>query len=384
MMDCSDRLVPSSVLIPDGDTWDTVKVLRCLSTEPSITTHILSRSRRPIARFSRHCAGCHYHGREGDDEWVRAVGGLVERHKIDIVLPVTDFGVEFVVRNKQALSEFAALPPLPDLDLLRLTNDKWSLQCYAQENDFPVPVSVLVGQAGNAMLDNPDLGSIKYPALLKPTLLAGGHGIVELKDSSDLARAWADGAVIKGCRYMLQSYVPGADISLYLYSREGEILAYTLQRSLSNKAHSFGPQKIMEFLDDGKTIELARDLIRAIKWNGVACIDFRIDLEDDTRKLIDFNPRFGQAILGCLAAGVNFPLIACLDAVGAEYPEMHQSAVRYAHPVTHAKMLVSGLFGNSAAKIKWREGGLSFTAKDPAPELFGAFLKVISRFHPGN
>lgn len=199
----SAKISSISVLIPDGETWEAVKALRCLSHVSGITAHVLAKARFPLARFSRYCSSYHCHKSENDDDWIRVIRSIVRSLRIDVVLPVTEKGVEFVARNRKAVSEFVAIPPIADSDLITISKDKWSFQCFATENGFPVPASVLIGKAGETSIALLDPDSVEYPALLKPTVLDGGFGIVKVKEPSDLADTWNNGRIIKGYQYML-------------------------------------------------------------------------------------------------------------------------------------------------------------------------------------
>ncbi len=212
-----------SVLIPDGETWDTVKVLRCLSHVSGITAHVLAKTRLSLARLSRYCSSYHCHTSEDDDDWIRVIRSIVRSLRIDVLLPVTEKGVEFVARNRKAVSEFVAIPPLADFELIMMAQDKWLFNCFAIQNGFPVPESVLIGTAGEASVASLDIDSIEYPALLKPTLIDGGFGIVKVEKPSDLGYRWNNGHIIKGYQYILQSYLPGAVYCLALYSQGGQV-----------------------------------------------------------------------------------------------------------------------------------------------------------------
>jgi predicted ATP-grasp superfamily ATP-dependent carboligase len=369
-----------SVLIPDGEMYFAVKVMRCLSRMPAVKIHILSKTKKTVARLSRYCSSCHYHASGNDDDWINVIRSLVEKLQIDVVLPATDTGFEFMVRNHEAISEFAGVPCLPDEELFNMVSDKWSFYCFAKKNGLPIPSSLFIGNAGQPLPDSLDLDSIEFPALLKPTRLSGGFGIVEVMESSDLVYAWEDKNIIKGCQYFLQSYVPGDFLCLCQYCKEGKVLDYTLQKSLFIPEHYFGPMKAMDFLENVETVELGARLVSIMGWNGATNIDFILDDRNMNVVILDFNPRFGQSVLGSLTAGVNFPVRACLDAVGVDCPEMQQNYVRYAHPVSHAKMLAYRFLGRKTpVKIHWRDGGLSFVVRDPFPELFGFVQKIVGR-----
>jgi hypothetical protein len=271
-----------SVLIPDGGNYDSLKVLCCLGQAPEVKAHILSRTKWSMARFSRYCARCHYHTSQNDGDWIDAIKDIVRKWDIDIVLPVSEGGVDFVARNRTAISEFATIPPIANVELLKMVHDKWSL------HGFPIPASVLVGVPGETSVASTDLRSVEYPALLKPTMLNGGFGIVKVKGPSDLDRAWNDRRIMKGCRYMLQSYVPGVDLCLQVFCKDGEILEYTVQKSLLLPEDYFGPQRIMEFAEDNGAVELGGRLVSALGFDSLKCF-----IKTNNNVSIRFHERLG-------------------------------------------------------------------------------------------
>lgn len=386
-MDSQCKIRPMSVLVPDGETWDTVKVLRCLNRVSGITTHVLANTRLPLARLSRYSSSCHCHTSQNDEDWIRAVRNIVRSLGIDVILPVTERGVEFVARNRTVISEFVAIPPLADFELIMTAQDKWAFNCFAVQNGFPVPASVLIGKAGEASVDSLDLDSVEYPVLLKPTLLDGGFGIVKVEKPSDLIRMWNGGRIIKGYQYILQSYLPGTVACLAIYCQDGEIVAYTLWKTLlTSHRRLYYSARAMEYFDDRGLVDLSKRLISAMGWSGIANIDFLINPDNEMINILDFNPRFGQSLLGSLVAGVNFPLLACLGAMGAEYPNMQQQeSIIYAHPATQSKMLISRLIGRPLpVKVRWRHGSLQFAVRDPLPELVDTFRKAMRQFRQNN
>lgn len=379
-MQAPTTIKPMSVLVPDGETWETVKVLRCLARAPALTVHILSRDRSPLARFSRYCSSCHHHTSENDAAWLRRIGGLARRLRIDVILPVTEKGVDFVVRNREAICEFAAVPPLPGLGPLRTVQNKWSLYRFGKERGLPVAPSLYVGNGTPGTCNLGELGSIAYPALLKPTSMAGGYGIVRVESPSDFQQALQDNRIMKGQEYMLQSYIPGNDLCLHVFCKNGEILAHAVQKALAGPDDYFGPQRVMEFVDDKEALDLGSRLVAALGWDGIACIDFRMDVRDRTLKILEVNPRFCQATLGCLLAGVSLPLLACLGAIGADHPDVQYKATRYAHPMPAGRILLSQLLGRrTPVKIMWSESGLQFTLSDPLPEVVDVARRTARR-----
>ncbi len=383
MIRISGNFRPMSVLIPDGgEALETVKVLRCLGQASGFTVHILSTARSPSARFSRYCAYLHHHSSQNDDEWVHAIERIVRQWKIDVVLPVTLRGVQLISQRREVISKVSAIPPVPEYELIELARNKWSLYRFAKQRGLPVVPSVFIGKGGEPISGSPDLDSIEYPALLKPTLQSGGFGIVKVDSASDLQSAWKDKRIIQGDEYILQSYIPCVDVSFSVFCQSGEVMAYTLWRELLPSKEPFRVPRLVEYTYDERAVDVGKRLVSAIGWDGVADIDLICDKRDRSVKILEVNPRFWQSLLGSLTAGVNFPLIACLSAVGEECPDMRQTRyIRYARLSASVHMLLpSFVAGGPAAGFSWRDSSIRFICNDPLPELVYALRRTARLF----
>lgn len=374
---------PVSVLIPDGeDSLEIVKVLRCLGQVPELKVHILSNTRSPSARFSRYCAHFHHHLSENDDEWIEVIEAITRQWEIDVVLPVTLRGVQLISQRREAISKVSAIPPIPEYELIELVRNKWSLYQFATQNGLPAVLSAFIAKGGEPISVSPGLDSIEYPALLKPTSQSSGFGIVKVDSPSDLENAWKDERIIKGSEYILQNYISGFDISFSVFCQSGKVIAYTLWKELLPSKEPFHVPRLVEYTEDEHAIDVGRRLVSAIGWDGVADIDLIFDKRDQTVKILEINPRFWQSLLGSFTAGVNFPLMACLTAVGAECPEMKQTRpIKYARPSASFHMLLSRLLGIKLAEgYRLRDSAIRFILSDPLPELVYALRKLTRRF----
>lgn len=370
-----------SVFIPDAETAESLKVLRCLSREPNVRAYILSRDRRSMARFSRHCAGSNYLSSRNEDDWINEIIRLIRDLQIDVVMPVTIDGVELVSRHREAISEFAAIPPLATPERIQMANDKWALHEFVTQHGLPGLPTILIGYAGDNVSNTVALDSIPYPALLKPMSQRGGFGIVEVKNVSDFNRAWQDERIMKGKKYLLQSLIPSVDYSLSVCCQRGEIIAYTLYRALSHSDNPYQIGNLVEYVNDEQALDVGGRLVSAMGWEGVADIDLLLDKRDQKMRVLEFNPRFWQSLLGGLIAGVNFPLIWYLSAMGTIRPSAQREGARYARPSLYIKTLLGRFMGKRPpVKIRWGESDLQFTIRDPLPELVHVSRRITKRF----
>ena len=359
-----------SVLLPDGENEHALWVTRSLACSKQVRLIILSDERWTPVRFSRHCQLYQFRA-TGTDHAARlsAVSEMAKRIPIDIILPVGEEGALFVASEREGLSRLAALPPVPDLESLGTARNKWLLNQFARKHDLRVPESVLVtlDSAFNRQIRH----GLEYPVLLKPTSLTDGQGICRFDTPSDLLEFLErQGETQFKGQYLVQTYVPGSDLGLSVLCQEGEILAYTIQRGIISAAHRFGPLMAMEFIKQDDVLEMGRRLLAALRWSGVAHIDFRLDSRDGQANIIELNARYWGSLLGSLVAGVNFPYLACLAAQGMAFPVPEYRHSKYAYSTTVLKEGLRWFLGQSSLRgLTFQETGLRFFLIDPFPEL---------------
>jgi len=333
-----------------------------------------------MPRFSRFCGPFHYHRSINDLDWLDMIKTQAKRWNIDVIMPATLKGILFVSRNREAISEIAAVVPLAKPEMIAMANDKWAFHKFINQEKLPSVPTVYVGRAGEA-IRMPENDSIKYPALLKPTSESGGYGFINVTDFLDLAHAWYDKRIMNGREYILQSYVPAAHFSLSLCCQNGEIIAFTLNRKILLSKNPFSMEGMLEYDNNEQVIDIGKRLISAMRWDGVADIDFLVDNRDQKAKILEFNPRFWQTLLGGLIAGVNFPLIWCLSAFGIRQSSKQHITTKYVgSPLLSIKMMLSKLIGKRAViSTRWHESSLQFICNDPLPELIEVLRRVGRR-----
>jgi len=362
------------VLIPDGENEHVLWTARSLAHSKRVKLYILSDKRWTPVRFSRHCRLYKFRA-TGADHGARlnAVTEMMKRVHVDVILPVSEEGVLFAAAERESLSKLAALPPIPDLESLKTARNKWLLNQFAGQHDLPVPEAALV--TFDSAFEG-RISALEYPVLLKPTALTDGQGIRYFDTPAGLWRFLKsqEGALFKD-RYLVQTYVPGYDLGLSVLCRDGEILAFTIQRGIM--AHRFGSLTAMEFVRQDDVLELGQKLVTALRWNGVAHIDFRRDSRDGQPKIIELNARYWGSLLGSLVAGVNFPYLACLAAQGVSFPMPRYQLSKFTYTTTAIKEGLLRCVGKGSLKgFTFRETGLRFFLPDPLPEV----LKRLQEF----
>jgi predicted ATP-grasp superfamily ATP-dependent carboligase len=215
--------------------------------------------------------------------------------------------------------------------------DKWQTCQKAREADIPTPRSWLVANARELRDTMPEM---VFPCVVKPLsscvwrrqsnwVKVGGRKAVVLTDSDNLLREYellakADPAVL------IQEMIPGGDDQLF-------IAACYLDKD-ANPVAGFAAQKLLQYPRDCgtgcivRTVECdgllaaAYRLLRAMRFSGIAEVEFKWDSRSREFKLIEVNARpWDQHILGP-ACGVDLILAAYCEQAELPFPPFRPTA----------------------------------------------------------
>ena len=340
----------------DAESLFSAPVSYCLAVA-NRTVHLGSSSRFPDARFSRFRKKFRWW--KDESQLLETVRNFVHDERIEIIMACSDPGIRFLSEHRQELESLAVVTGTPSVESLDIAADKANFSQFVSRSGLPHPDTVVL-QAGEPLPQRLPC----FPALLKPARGSGGALIARLEEPEALKRL-ADAGGLEMRSWILQSYVYGRDIDCSVICRRGEVLAYTIQSSVHLPAASFAPVGAVEFIHDGEVLSLAEDLVAALQWTGIAHIDMLRAQRDGHLYLIEMNGRYWASMLGSFRAGVNFPELACLDALGK----------MFTRPIPRRTRFVRGSF-----KTAWREARrpaettLSWRLSDPGP-LFASYLR---------
>jgi len=367
-----------SVLIPDGESPQTIGVLQCLAQMKNVRTYILSNDRWAAIRFSRYSAQFFsYLKGEGNEERLAAIYNTVKKTKIDVVLPVDCRAIRFLSANSGPLSQLTSIALLPETKAMDIALDKGLLAEWLKKNNIPCPQTILY-QKNNDF--DECLSAIRFPVLIKPTLGSCGRGIRIFDNRSALYSFFKDHVVSE--EFIVQSFINGYDIDCSVLCQEGKILAHTIQKGFINGSNPFGAPTGIDFLFDSSTFKVVKEVVDKLNWSGVVHFDLRYDEEDKQVKVIEMNPRFWGSVLGSLSAGVNFPYLACLVGLKRDIPEIEARPIRFVRGKVAAKITTQHLLNRKRTDLYYDSSMIEFFLKDPLPNVFYRYIKIYNKIFP--
>lgn len=296
--------------------------------------HVLGTAGTECLRFSRRCRS---YRREDPAGWAVAIRQIMDRERIDIVVPADD--VASTVLSQLAVAHDIPTFPLSSCDLLRQYSDKWQFHLLCEEHGVPTPVTVSF--AGKELIEPSAVERrIGYPLVVKPVDGSNSVGVVvarsraELRDKVLTNPGYSFGALV------VQRFAPGIDIDCSVLAIDGTIIAEAVQTRRG---------RTVLFQRCPPLSEVCRTLVGRTRFSGVAHFDARYDADTRRVMLIECNPRFWASLEAARWCGLNFAA----------------AGLRPARADQDARLLVEGAYLHPAgmiealAKLRWRSVGLS-------------------------
>ena len=344
-------------------------VATALHLDNRYQVHLASRSADVRVRYSRHIRSFHL-APEGisDEGYLAWLLELAKKVRAELVLPSHEKGTRFCIQHRGVIERQAKLPLLPSLADFEDVFDKGNLSRLLEQFALPHPPTLRCNELKDAARATE---SFSFPALLKPRASDGSHGIRRVETREEFLKVLAEEPDYVGS-CILQTFIPGRDLGCAVLCDRGEVLAWTVQQGLVIKEKSLAQHKTLEFLNDRSVVELVSELMRRVKWTGIAQLDLRRDSRTGQVLIIEVNPRFWGSLLASASAGVNFPILSCRAAFGEKisapaYPQHIFSDIRFA---TGFKLKALFNRGPGLYRLPVRTN-FRFVWGDPAPFVLG-------------
>lgn len=356
-----------SVLIPDGDTANTLSVVRCLGEIKNVKIFILSKAKNKPVRYSRYITKFIYYScGDTKEEKLTAIKDAIEKTNADVLLPIDVEFIRLVAEYKGLLSKLIAIAPMPDVKSFDIANDKWLLSLWLEENNILHPQTILLKAKDS--LDQV-LSSLTFPIIVKPRNGFGGNGIKIFQHAEELP-IWYNGSNHQH-DFICQPYIKGYDIDFSVICNEGEILVHAIQKNLKYLTNDQWAYAV-EFAENDELYSLVREMAEKFNWSGVNHIDLRYDEDKCQFTVIEMNPRFWASVLATIFTGVNFPYTSCLLALQKEVPKIQPTHKIVINTADAAKMMMKRF--TNREYLHFDNTYFELTIKDPLPTLIKEIL----------
>ena len=241
-----------------------------------------------------------------NQQWKIAIQDLLRAHSFDLVIPCNDSTVVPLQSCRQELAELANVYLLSD-EAFNVVSSKLLTYELAERLGISVPAAATVYGADDAA---ETFRRFTSPVVLKPratlTLESGASSHVArlIHAADELAQCMELPGYRGGAQ--LQEYFAGTGVGIEMLCCEGEVL-YAFQHVRVHETMEYGSSYRRSAALDPDLLSDASQLMRALKYTGVAMAEFIVNFTEQKRVFLEINGRFWGSLPLAVAAGADFP-----------------------------------------------------------------------------
>lgn len=310
------------ILLTDGNFKHTLAAVRALGKGGHEVT-VLSHLPGSISFHSRYCR---HHALapdpEHDPRFADFLVRYVQDHPIDVLLPVSFAAVMQVARVRHELEKHVRIP-LADDHALSIAGNKDQTLRYAEKTGIRIPRTWYPRTESDVAAIAQEL---TYPAVIKGS---EESGFVRYANSSgELVEKFR---VIEQYNPVIQEYIPGEGYGFFALYNHGEPRAFFMHQRIREYPVTGGPSAVAKSIFNPALRDCGMHLLGSLKWHGVAMVEFKRDERTGEFVLMEINPKFWGSLGLSIAAGVDFPTLACTMATEGDIAPVftYKTGVKY-------------------------------------------------------
>lgn len=218
-----------------------------------------------------------------------------------IIFPTRDDDVVFLDSYRQQLSRHFVLA-IPSHAVIKACLDKWETHQWAERAGIAAPRAWMIHDAEELprVVDE-----ITYPCVLKPVAsydwhrgsnwdLVGGRKAIGITSREEFLLQYRTVSAADQ-RVLVEEMVQGGDDQLFIAAcccnSESQLVAGFTARKLVQIPAGFGTGCIVRAVECPEVLALAERLLAAMRFTGIAEVEFKRDSADGEFKLIEINAR---------------------------------------------------------------------------------------------
>jgi len=224
---------------------------------------------------------------------------LLKTKSFDMVIPI---GGESVLTVASTCPALALLASQESLDICFSKSRTMEL---AARLNIPYPDYAIVRSTQDV-----EECRIEFPCVLKSTFETVKFGVYYANNRDEFQKhalnLLKNSANAAKCGILVQKYISGTGCGFFALYRDGKPLRVFMHKRIREYPVTGGPSTAAKsfYAEDLKDYGLK--ILNALKWNGVAMVEFKHDERNNSFVLMEINAKFWGSTELALRAGVNF------------------------------------------------------------------------------
>lgn len=256
--------------------------------------------------FSKYCKQRFLcpHPKTNPSSFVNALLKILKEQKFEVLFPVEQETLLLISKHEEKFTRYVKVP-LTNFDSLVKASDKAFLMHFASNQGIPCPKTYFVNDLDELREISKTLD---YPVVIKPSTRSGAWGVTYANTPAELLSKYTALHTVLGEQPLVQEYINGIGYGVEaLFNDKSQLRALVVHKRLREYPITGGQSTLRETVRAPEIQSLGVKLLKALKWRGVAMVEFRRDIRDGIPKLMEINPRFWGSLSLAMAAGVDFP-----------------------------------------------------------------------------
>lgn len=301
------------VLVLGDDTRSFLTVIRSLGRK-GIEVHIGWYVPEAPELRSRYISAVHEippyksdkHG-DASFEWLGTLIELLQHEQFDLVIPTSDRTILPLHKHLKELKPFGHFAILEG-KAFEVGFNKEKANSLARSLGIPLPAEKVVDTIDNGLRLAEKWG---YPIVLKPLSSFQIHSLHRKQfvrkayRETDL-RNYLEEMLSHGSVTVQENFL-GVGMGVELLARDGNVLAAFMHRRVHEPLMGGGSSYRMSVPLHRGMFQASRKMMAAMKYTGVAMIEFKWNPDTESWVFIEINARFWGSLPLAVAAGVDFP-----------------------------------------------------------------------------
>jgi predicted ATP-grasp superfamily ATP-dependent carboligase len=214
---------------------------------------------------------------------------FIKENDTNFVIPTGIRSTLYISKHARVIEGIENNYPISDYKTLTMLNNKWDFYLFLKKHNISSPKTMLFDSAKIKDIMRKQI----FPVITKPLDSENSNNVVKVDNFEELYNQRR----IVNLPLLVQEYIPGYDINLCIFSSNGRIKSWTINRRTDTGI----------LFDNNKDIlKIGEKIVKVLNFSGLIHFDLRFNELDGTVSVIECNPRVWGSMLHSTYVGVNF------------------------------------------------------------------------------
>ena len=369
------------ILLLDAANQNTLAILRHLGRK-GYTVDVCGYQKMSLALFSKYSRNKFVISEPQANEagFISDITRILSTEKYTLLMPVGFKSYKVCAKYQDEIRKYTNIV-ITSNENIGLASDKRRTNDFAETVGVPVPKTF-------ALKSKTELEglSLSFPCVIKGPFEAGKN-IVEYANNHDELRSKFNAMCTKNNFVepdlpIVQEYITGDGYGLFAYYDNGNCKRIFMHHRLREYPVTGGASVCAESFRDDKLKLYGTKMLDALKWNGVAMVEFKKSNADGEYKLMEINPKFWGSLQLALESGAEFDELLINKVTGVEIPYSEE------YKATTFQWIINGEFFHAIERpsaipkiiATMFRSKKDILFRDPMPHLF-QFANIFTHYY---